>query len=466
MWNPDSTLQLFSSTLDLFSDRFIHQPFAGTLHQVSIYDQALDRDQIALTYSEELLGKQQNIIEREPLHLVALAEPVDVIQGRSSTVRIGGLNRSTHEYSVQVEILLLPMFGDILSAKGTVHTTGYRIPFSGSARKVVLLYRCWSDFFFTTPKFSYRGKDLQRYPEVFEYRLVAVDADGELLGWSEPVKQELNIRHVNQPPTLVIPKSATLLAVQSTSLASRPLATIPNVTLKDLDQNIDRVRVDVWALNGTLEILNYLDLADFDSCAKRSGYPWNCFGKGGLMGSKMRNMTFVATPSDVSFILSSLRYEGFKWDQEDSIVIRIFDGSGDPCLREEEHKYDSIHDGCYEISATVSVPAMSRPPRKFDVSNISLPQVIFMGIVLVVLLACCQFIRLLTMVCKYCLFKPCRAAARWGSRTYVFNEQSSVFDEEEIIIDDDTVSEDNHSMEDDRLESEMMDGEVFSIVPL
>ena len=99
-------------------------------------------------------------------------------------------------------------------------------------------------------------------------------------------------------------------------------------------------------------------------------------------------MTFVAEPDDVSAILSNVKYTGFYWDQEDSIVIRIFDGSGGGCLKEEEHKYHSIHLGCYKTDATISVPAISQPPDRFDFRNISFAQVLFYIVLATVLLAC------------------------------------------------------------------------------
>lgn len=385
MWNPESTLQLFSN-------QFVTptQAFTGTLHQVSIYDQIVTHDQIQMAYQQELLGKQDALAEREPLQLVALAEASTAIQGQTSAFYVGGLNRSTAEYFVQLEITSLPRYGNILGDQGPIRAVGARISLPGTWKKTSLFYRSWSDELFTSPGFSYSGKDLHVTPEVFEYRLVAIDRnDGALLGWSNPVRKEITIRHVNQPPALVIPKMVTVPAEQPTNVGARPIATIQDVHLEDPDRNIDRVRVDIWTFNGTVALGNYYEQADFTPRTNRSRPHWQCHGN--PKGS--RNMTFLAEPDSVSLILSSVQYEGFYWNQEDSIVIRIYDGNEGPCLEEDEHKYNSIHNGCYEIVATMSIPAIAQTPKEFNIRNVSMLQMSFWLLCLVPLMACCCVIQ-------------------------------------------------------------------------
>ena len=134
-------------------------------------------------------------------------------------------------------------------------------------------------------------------------------------------------------------------------------------------------------------------------------------------------MTFLAEPDDVSAILSSIRYKGFYWDQEDSITIRIFDGSGGPCLEDEEHKYNSIHLACYEIETTISVPSMARGSKKFDIRKMSLGQICFYIVVIVFLLACSR----VWLFCRS-LWKCLRVR---GSRIEVDGDQSD--DDTEVI---------------------------------
>eukprot|EP00980_Cylindrotheca_fusiformis_P011791 scaffold2816_cov121-Cylindrotheca_fusiformis.AAC.7 len=387
-WNPESTLQLLSN-------HFSTQAFAGTLHQVSIYDQFLTDIQIGTVYQQKLLDQEDSISEREPLHLVALEEPSTIIQGEASSVSVGGLNRSTDEYLIQVEIMSLPTYGSILGDQGPIRDTGVLIPLNGSWKTTSLFYRSWSDDLFTTPQFSYSGKDLHLSPEAFEYRLVAIDrSNGALLGLSSIVRKEIFIRHVNQAPALVVPRIATIAADQPTGIGARPIAEIEGALLDDPDRNVDRVRVDIWTHNGTIAMRNYHQLADFNPRATRSQLSWQCHGS--PEGS--RNMTFLAEPDSVTLILSSLRYEGFHWNQEDSIVIRIYDGSEGPCLEEDEHKFNSIHDGCYEIVATLSVPPIAQPKADFDIRDVSMLEVSFWLLCLIPLMALCCIIQ---CCCKF-----------------------------------------------------------------
>eukprot|EP00980_Cylindrotheca_fusiformis_P008797 scaffold1869_cov122-Cylindrotheca_fusiformis.AAC.59 len=349
VWKDDSTLKLFSNQIG--SSKGI-----GSLHQVSIYFRHFDADQIQWAYQKELQGKQDSLLGSDPLRLLAVADPVVAVQGRPSPIYLGGWNRSTIDYSVQLEITTLPRFGHILGDSGPIEKIGFRIPLPGTKRKETFFYRSWSEQYFTSPAFSYSGDNLKMGPEVLEYRLVALDRnDGSLVGWSDEVQTEIIIRHINHPPTLILPKMATMLRDTAWGVAARPTAVIGDIHLDDQDRNVDRVRVDIWALNGTVRIQDHLELADFSARTITSRPAWQC--NGDPTGSS--NMTFLAEPSSVSLILSSILYEGFFWNQEDFITIRIYDGSGGPCLEEEEHKYKSIHDACFEIVATLTVPAIA-----------------------------------------------------------------------------------------------------------
>jgi hypothetical protein len=427
-WDPDYTLQLFANHL-MASSTTTH--FAGSLHQMALYNQAMDAEQVSSLYDRGLQSFHSELDEREPLHLVAYSEPAELAQGRSSSFSIGGYNASSVDWKIMAEITMLPQFGKLLSAEGEIQAPGFRIPLPWNATRTELMYRAWSEDFFTAPGFSYSGQDLAKHSEYFTYRLIAVDVrdDEKVLGWSEPVEQDLVVVHTNHPPSLLVPNYATLPSKQPTDLGSRPMAFLDGIELKDSDQNIDRVRVDVWASNGTLTIPDaFLPLADFESCARRS--PWACHGT----GVANRNMTFVAEPDDVSSILSNLEYNAFYWDQEDSIVIRIFDGSRGPCLKEEEHQgrftkdidfvdgpkvFHTLHQECYQIVTSIQVAAVARMGiggiedtkgyflAFFDFDDFGVADIIFWGVIAVVVLACCFSVR----TCIHCW------AAR-GSKVY------------------------------------------------
>ena len=117
--------------------------------------------------------------------------------------------------------------------------------------------------------------------------------------------------------------------------------------------NVDKVRVSVWANNGSLYLnQDFLSLADFVKCASRYVYAnvsnWRCTGR----GRSDRNMTFVAQPDDVSKLLNGMVYAPYFGNNDDYINIQIFDGQDGDCLVDDEHvKYGNKVSGimmeCY-----------------------------------------------------------------------------------------------------------------------
>mmetsp|Transcript_635 Transcript_635/g.1101 ORF Transcript_635/g.1101 Transcript_635/m.1101 type:complete len:685 (+) Transcript_635:258-2312(+) len=349
-WDPDSKLKLFSNQTGN-STRI-------TLHQVSLYDQLIEAQQVQWGYQQELIGKQETLLDHEPARLGPVEKSATVVQGSVSPIEIGGRNKSTKDYLVGIEILSLPPAGTILDDYGPITEIGTRILLPKASKNTVLMYRANSDEYFTSPGSSYSGKDLGLSPDFFEFRLVALDHhDGSLVGWSDAAKKEITIEHVNQPATLVLPKAAKLTEVPDFDKIG-PIASIDEAHLQDPDLNVDPVRVDIWADNGTIKIQDHVKLANFEFSSTSSETSWHSHGN--PAGSQ--NMTFVAEPDDVSLILSSIQYQGFYWDQEDRITIRIYDGVGGPCLSRADRNYDSVSDDCFHILANVSVPAAAWAP--------------------------------------------------------------------------------------------------------
>lgn len=378
-WDADSTLLLLSTRQSLPTDIY-----SGVLYQVAIYDQVDTAERIQLAYQERLQGFEDGLLNREPLRLEASAQFATVVQGESSTIHVGGSNHSMPEYEVQIEILGLPQHGTLLSENGPIRDSGTRLPLQGSSSELSIFYRPWSDKFFTSPDTTFSGKELDLSPDALEFRLVAIgNSSGDLLGWSEPVQKNIHVQHVNRPPTLEIAKTALVPPEQSSSAWGYPIAHLESAQLKDPDKNVDRVRVDIWASNGSLAFPDYATLADFSPRNNRGHPNWRCHGD----PSGSQNMTFLAEPDSVTQILSSLTYEGFSWDQEDVIVIRIYDGSGGACLDEDEHSQRTIHEACYEIIAEVNVPPISITEREFNLKDISLVEVSFWIMIFVPILA-------------------------------------------------------------------------------
>jgi hypothetical protein len=442
-WNPEYRMQLFSNHLLPSEDLY----FSGAIHQVSLYDQALGEEEIRATHTSELdrLEQEANSTETTSntetttsntettspaslLHLVASAfKDATLVQGRTdeTSIWVGGWNASTTEWTVMVEIVSLPSFGSLQqSLEGPIISSpGARIPLLGNATRTPLVYRTLSEDFFNVPSSSFHGIDLELNSESFEYRLVALNDDNTVVGSSEYVTQPIHVVHVNHPPVLKVSNRASISDDQPTGFGTRPKAHLGELTVLDQDFNIDRVRVDVWATNGTLTLPEaYRQLTDFESCADRTFSAWQCHGRG---EGADRNMTFVAEPSDVSLILSNLEYNGFFWDQQDEIVVRIWDGSGGSCLDEQEHEsrffvtdnffdtsntFYTIHEGCYKEMAVIEVPAISMSGGSgsseqgllaslFDFNDFGLPDVIFWVAVVFVLTFCCMTI----CACRRCV---------------------------------------------------------------
>ena len=399
-WNPDSTLQLFSS----HSDPSLY--FEGSIHQVSLYDQIVKEKQVASMYKHGRQDLNQTFMERESLRLVASTEPANFVQGRASSFTIGGFNSTTVEWQILVEIVTVPTFGRLQAEEGMVLTSGYRIPLLGDAIRTSLVYEPFQEEYFNVPCCTHGGKDLGKPQDLIEYRLVAVNKRDKstVLGTSDTVQQRLAVLHINHEPRLVVPNQVFVPLEQTSGLAARPRALLEGIELKDEDQNIDQVRVDVWAKNGTLTIPeDYLHLADFKSCANRNPRSWQCHGT----GVASRNMTFLAEPDDATKILSNLQYDGFFWHQKDEIRLRVYDGTGGSCLAEEEHQVRfsgvgiEVNRTCYELEASIAVPAIPRPEINeriqtkqyiaslFRVKNFGAPEIVFWSMILLLGTLCC-----------------------------------------------------------------------------
>ena len=365
----------------------------------------------------------------EPLTLVASTEEqnndgVSVTQGQSVTISVGGVdvsNSSTPLWDVMIELLEIPIYGELLAflhhhnnKTFVTGRVGDRIPLEEGKFRTKLAYRNnvnGGENYFSVPTQSYNGTILPFVDlpnESFSYRLVAVRKDignpnqskqqeSVLLGWSDSVRQDLTIIHQNHPPTLQgLPEQVIQPDLQPSEAGSRPYATLGNdiSLLDEADYDIDRVRVEMWVYNGTLTIdleddvrkAMTLEITDCfnpsppplpsirganslsSQSSPSSPFAWICNGKND------RNMTFLATPTDVSKILSNVQYNALNWNQSDTIVINIFDGSGSPCLSDDEHRglldldsyYDhsrptTIRNGCFQSVAKIRVPAISRP---------------------------------------------------------------------------------------------------------
>jgi hypothetical protein len=443
-WDPTYTLQLFSNHM------VGGVLYGGLIHKVSIFSNDLLPHDVQTMYEEGLEERKQEFIfdPNEPLHVIAAALPAEnitVVQGLSTSIPIGGdMNTSSPFWDLMVEFISLPKFGYLMSLNtDIVRRVGDRIIVDGGLTRTHVMYWQAEEDYFSVPKYSFNGTRLPHGNESFSYRLVVVNRDDpdQLFGWSEPVEQGITVIHANHEPKLYSPNQVVLPAAQNTKDYERPFATLGDVILQDeADYNINKVRVDLWCRNGTLSIANAKtrDLADFASCMQRpagllsTAYPWQCHGD----GLKDRNMTFIATPDEASEILSNIQYDAFYWEQEDTITLKVFDGSGGSCLSEEDHlqgryhpmEYKTVHDGCFEVVKRIKVPPVSQPknPNPYvglrgylyeifvDLKDFGQADFIFWGVALLLLILLCCLAK--------CLFNCCFACLRRRSEAVIHIE--------------------------------------------
>lgn len=425
-WDPRFRLQVFSESSRWFgkidpigfpdetSDA--KAVFSGAIHHVALYKEGLDESVVKNLHK---IGVEKR---KDPFHtffkapnttfqpLQLVASPsffvtnqeefdnntpirgVAVTQEGSASISVGASqdsNSTTALWDVSVEILTLPRYGDLLyhgetkdpREEGHNNTVqiGDRLLLPEGSLRTKVEYRQLESDYFSIPKQSYHGSSLPiaNLPgESFSYRLVATKKEnGEsirddseektfFLGTSESIQQELTIIHKNHPPVFEgLPEEV----IQLVGSGARPWAMLgTDVFLNDtLDHDIDRVRLDLWANEGTLTIdledTEIGSIAEITDCS--TPIPTGLDGEWVCSGKNDRNMTLLATPTDVSRILSNLKYKALNWDRSDSIILRVYDGSGGLCPVEIGHDRNSVvttMDECYSIDTAVHVPPLSR----------------------------------------------------------------------------------------------------------
>ena len=420
-WDPAYRLQVFSDSAhwkgnlgtrltdhnNKITSTSDDDSFPAAIHEVALFREVLNNESVRSLYEAGVEKRKDPFLTFfedpenpfEPILLVASSkedksEEVIVLQSGSAAISIGASkasNSTTELWDVLVEILDLPSYGELIfnntrqeplaetSNYGTVQI-GDKILLHENELQINLEYRHVQEDYFSVPKHSYNGTVLATADlpdESFSYRLIATkkmpntntsnysNSTKFLLGSSEPVRQNLTIIHKNHPPFLVgLPREVVQPEWQPTGLGSRPWATLGSEIFlnDDKDHDISRVRLDFWAENGTLSIdlpdSEILAAAEITHCSNPMptglGGEWVCNGKSD------KNTTLLATPTGVSKILSNLKYNALHWDTSDSIILRIYDGSGNLCPQESNHYNTTAPDECFSISAIVEVPPMPR----------------------------------------------------------------------------------------------------------
>jgi len=276
------------------------------------------------------------------MDLLLPSDAVILTQGRTGEepFMVGAV--STAEIFTTVVIKSLPTFGTLLT---TTDMSGESLPIVKGDNLTVpegdagvnISYEAINPFYFSVPRSQsltafYFTSDSFIY--LTESRHVAT---GELVK-SRTVTKRIDVRNVNHAPVLNVPYQAFNLTAPE-YIQDSPFAIINGIAVHDVDNNVNKVRVDVSATNGTLSINNeFRSLADFDC---RSSQGWQCQGR----GVQDQSMTFLADPSHVEYILHDLRYTSFDISNSDVISLRILDGIGPDCLGDDEQAFGVSVDG-------------------------------------------------------------------------------------------------------------------------
>jgi hypothetical protein len=270
-------------------------------------------------------------------------------------------------WMVVVELVSLPTYGALFLAKYNGRPAlinGVVDDFFVDDGFVHLHYKAYNDTYFNTPSTTSKGETIPGIrQESFTYQVRTIDRQTKVVvNTSALIVQPIHVLNMNHKPTLSVPKVATSIEDQSTFGSTRKFI-VNNILLEDTDKNVDKVRVSVWAKNGSLSLnQDFLRLADFDDCSSRSMYSnvskWRCTGR----GRSDRNMTFVAQPDDVNKLLNGMVYSPYFGNNEDYISIQIFDGQDGDCLVNDEHtkfgnSISSARKGCFTVRGQVYVPA-------------------------------------------------------------------------------------------------------------
>ena len=223
-----------------------------------------------------------------------------VLEENSKLISIRGYDNSGLRRKLYFQVLSLPKHGTLIDASdgneiisiGDILKETDEYPYTKGAS---VKYEAGVDFF-TSPYYS---DTLNNSSESFDFAVVIPLNGTKSLGSSLPVRQDLTVINVNDPPKLSIPNvTKTLLLFSSlnwdiedafateevihrTNGFQQCRAEINGIAVFDSDRDVNYVKVVVNSTNGIL-ILNRdnVHLADFVSCSSRNETEWKCAGSG------------------------------------------------------------------------------------------------------------------------------------------------------------------------------------------
>ena len=186
------------SNVKLNTDTDTKSSFPGTIHRVALYTQDLDEENVNNLYHEGIKKREEDPSKTffddlrytfEPLRLVASTiaparedsiMSASVVQGFSVPISVGGMdvsNSTTSLWDTMVEIVEIPLYGDLVGPENSIVRAGDRIPLAKGHARTRLTYQHVREDYFSVPTTSFYGTPLPNAglpDESFSYRLVAV----------------------------------------------------------------------------------------------------------------------------------------------------------------------------------------------------------------------------------------------------------------------------------------------------
>lgn len=408
-----STLLLFSTTTQ------DDTPFRGWIQQVSFW-------QPALRGIGSLLG--EGIAPATEL-LKAVDRPPMLVSSNNTRLWFNSTHASTAFYPLAIQYKM-PQLGSIHSRDSVEqqsHTHDWiTVPIPHDESGVwVDYYQSNSDSaYFNAPLHTPRGDVVvhDRNATSILFRVAAL-RDSVV---SEPVVQELYVRHVNHPPQWRRRANATVSLC--TLGVDRSIDQLPFCDLEEtkeylclddtIDRDVDWIRLDLRSIGGQVRLVDDLSpvrllnsiLNQNDWCSRRDG-TWQCVG-GSSTNRPSQRWTMVLLPSEVATVLNSLRYESFDPTvKQQGIRVIVYDGMDGDCLSHQEHNImrnetvlpTTLHHGCFKVENTIWIQPMKKytPPGQrnekqlfgfipnSDLANMSIVDLLFWTIVLFVFTCIC-----------------------------------------------------------------------------
>ena len=295
-----------------------------------------------------------------------LLPPEAVVLTQSRTVEEPFVIRALPTAKVLTRAIIksLPTYGTLTATSLANKSLPLNFTFTMASgdKAIVLSYEPNHSSYFSVPRS--RSLTAANYKsDSFIYLVdVRTEVTNELIA-SRMMTQRIDVRNVNHAPILTVPNQAFNLSPPA-FIHDAPFAVVNGIHVDDADNNVNKIRVDLSAENGTLSMNDkWRSLANFD-CSSVQG--WQCHGD----GLQDRYMTFLSDPSHVSFILNDLRYTSFNISNNDVIVVKVFDGIGRDCLGYDEQTfgvgvdgklYSSIQTTCFAVHGEIRINSPLEP---------------------------------------------------------------------------------------------------------